>query len=836
MRVVMSWLRDYVDLPPAMTAEQLGAAFTRLGFEVEQIESPGADVTGPVVIGRVLDIEELTGFNKPIRSCRVEVGQAAPRGIVCGATNLAVGDLVVVSLPGAVLPGGFAIAARPTYGHLSDGMICSPRELGLGEDHAGIMVLPGSPTPGEDAIEVLHLRDEVIDLDVTPDRGYAESMRGIAREASHALDLPAHDPADLTVLAADDAGWPARIDDATGCDRISLRTVTGLDPAMPTPLWMRSRLIHAGMRPISLAVDVTNYVMLEIGQPMHAYDRSRLAGGIGVRRARSGERLTTLEGIDRQLDPDDMVVSDDSGPIGLGGVMGGASTEISAATVDVVLEAAHWDPPSIARAVRRHRLPSEAARRFEHGVDPQVAGPALARAAALLAEHGGATAVTGYTVVGEPPAPQPIRLELDLPGRISGAGYPAEVVIRRLEQVGCTVRVDGAEGADGADGAGDVDRAECDVTPPSWRPDLLAPADLVEEVARLEGYDAIPSILPTVPPGHGRTVVQRRRSRVAVALADSGLVEVVSYPFMSTGSLTTLGFQPADPASRAVRLRNPLANTEPLMRTSLLPGLFTALRRNVGRGLRDVAVFEIGCAYLQRADQPVTPAVPVGKRPTPAQIAALDAALPDQPWHAAAVLAGGRDPRGWWGTGRPADWSDAVAAAQVAAGAMGAQVIPRAAAYGPWHPGRCAQLRVGARVVGHAGELHPRVISAMDLPARTCAMELDLDAIGYADSPADPPAVSAYPPVLLDVALVVAADTSAADVDSALRDGAGELLESSRLFDVYAGDQLGAGRKSLAYTLRLRAPDRTLTAEQATGTRDAAVAEAARRTGAALRT
>jgi phenylalanyl-tRNA synthetase beta chain len=824
VRVPVSWLREYVDLPAGLAPRALAAGLIRLGLEVESVEALGADVAGPLVVGRVRSYEEFTANNgKTIRWVQVGLGEGEPRGVICGARNFAEGDAVVVALPGAVLPGGFTISAKPAYGHVSDGMICSARELGLGDDHTGILVLPADAPVGADAIDYLRLRDHVLDVAVTADRGYALSIRGMAREASHAFDARYRDPAYAVAPPdPDTAGWPVRIDDPAGCDRFSARTVTGLDPTASTPLEIRRRLLAAGMRPISLAVDVTNYVMIETGQPMHAFDRTRLTGPIVVRRARAGERLVTLDGVDRRLDPDDLLVTDESGPIALAGVMGGASTEIGPQTAEIVLEAAHWEPGTIGRAVRRHKLPSEAARRFERGVDPEVAGPALQRACELLAEHGRAVVTTGYTVAGPGPERMAITLPADRPGAIAGMPIPRASVVRRLEQVGCAVG--------GSDG--DI----LGVIPPPWRPDLTDPADLVEEVVRLEGYDGVPSVLPTPPPGRGLTAAQRVRESVGRALADAGYVEVLSYPFVSPDVHDAFGLDPDDPRRRALRVANPLSDEEPELRTSLLPGLLATLRRNVRRGLRDAAVSEIGLVYLPRPDMPRPPTVGVDARPTGPEIAALDAALPDQPRHVAVALCGDREPTGWWGPARPALWADAVEAARVVARTARVPISVRAAQHAPWHPGRCAALYAdGERLVGYAGELHPRVVAALDLPDRTCAMELDLDALGVGEI-VQAPRLSTYPPALLDVALVLADDVPAAEVEDALRDGAGELLEALRLFDVYVDEaRLGAGRRSLAYAMRLRAPDRTLTVEEATAARDAAVAEAARRTGAELR-
>ena len=820
MKLPLSWVREHVMLPDGTTPADVAAALVRLGIEVGSVEPVGTDLTGPIVVARVLSAEPFTASNgKTIRWCQVDAGEG-PRGIICGAPNIDAGQLVVAALPGAVLPGGFAISARTTYGHVSDGMVCSSRELGLGDEHDGILVLPPTAAVGADAVELLGLRDVVLDLETTPDRGYQLSVRGIARELSHAFDAPYADPALVPVAAPDGAGWPVRVEDPAGCPLFTARTVTGLDPAAPSPLAVRTRLALAGIRSISLAVDVTNYVMLETGQPMHAFDRARLTGDIVVRRARAGERLTTLDGTDRALDPDDLLVTDSSGPIALAGIMGGAATEIGASTTDVVLEAACWDPPSISRGVRRHRLPSEAAKRFERGVDPGVAGAALARAAALLAANGGATAAEGVTVTGAVPAPAPVTLPADLPGRVAGVPIPAADVARWLAAIGCTVT--------GSD--------PLTVTPPTWRSDLLAPADLVEDVVRLVGYDAIPSTLPTPPPGRGLTERQRSRRAVGRALAAAGLVEVLSYPFLAPGVWDQLGLAEDDPRREVLRLANPLSEAEPELRSTLLPGLFATLRRNVGRGLRDLALYETGLVFLPSGPLPAPPALGVDRPPTPEELAELLAGIPAQPTHVAAVLAGGLEPTGWWGPGRVATWSDAIEAARTVAAAARVPLTVRAARQAPWHPGRCAALLAGDTVVGYAGELHPRVVAAFELPARTCAMELDLDALGGGGI-VRALALSGYPPALLDVALVVPAAVPAADVADALRDGAGTLLESLRLFDVYADDaRLGAGLRSLAYALRLRAPDRTLTAEEAAAVRDAAVAEASRRTGATLRT
>ena len=852
MRVPVSWLAERLELPEydddKSLPERFHDAFIQAGFEVEAVTDLD-NVVGPLVVGRVVEIEELTGFKKPIRYCQVQVVdldgegldaedlddedeeedvEEAPaiRGIVCGATNFVEGDLVVVALPGAVLPGGFEIAARKTYGKVSDGMICSVRELGIGDDHSGILVLPsGTAAPGADAKELLGLTDTVIELELTSDRGYALSVRGLARELACALDVGFKDPAATDVPPAEGEAWPVHIVDQQGCSRFVARRVTGVDPTAPTPWPIRRRLMLAGIRSISLAVDVTNYVMLLTGQPLHAFDASALHGEITVRRANPGEKLTTLDDVVRELDPDDMVVCDETGPVSLAGVMGGASTEVRDDSTDILLEAANWEPVSIARAARRHKLPSEASRRFERYVDPAVAPVALELAARLLHQHGDGSIEPGRTDVGRPELPGPVTMPIDLPDRIAGVRYARGVTTRRLQQIGCLVEVTTAD-----DGTPLIT-----AVPPTWRADLVQPADLVEEVLRLEGYDTIPSVLPSAPAGRGLTLAQRRKRSVSRSLADAGYVEVLPFPFVSPKVWDSFGLSDEDPRRRALTVLNPLEADADQLSTTLLPGLLDALQRNVSRGFRDVELFNVGQVSLPAEEPGAVPEVGVGRRPTDEELAALDAALPAQPVHVAVVLAGNRERAGWWGKGEPAQWADAVQAARTVAEASGVDLTVTACTdMPPWHPGRCAELRVGDAVVGYAGELHPKVVEALGLPKRTSAMELDLDAVPLVERlPA--PVISPYPPVLLDVALVVDAGVPAAEVADALRAGGGELLEDVSLFDVYTGAQLAQGKRSLAFSMRFRALDRTLTVEEATAARDAAVAAAGERVGAVLR-
>ena len=871
MRVPLTWLAEVVDLAPGTTGEDVAVALVRVGLEEEGLETGG--ITGPLVVGRVLFAEPEPQKNgKTIRWCSVDVGEEAPRGIVCGAPNVVAGADVVVALPGVVLAGG-AIAARKTYGHVSDGMVCSAREIGLGEEHDGIIVLSEllgqravGLVPGQDAAVLLGLDEEVVEVNVTPDRGYCFSVRGIGREHAHGVRADVGQTfRDPTVVRADGAGgwapleiapatdgggWPVVLTEHTGdevaaglgagCLRFTTRVVRGIDAAAPSPFWMRRRIQQCGIRSISLAVDVTNYVMLLTGQPLHAYDAAALRGGITVRRAAPGERLTTLDGVDRALDAEDLLITDDGGarPIGVAGVMGGADTEVSSTTSDVVVEAACFDPVSIARSARRHRLPSEASRRFERGVDPAI-GPAAAQLVVdLLVEHGGGAAEPGAGDVRLPTAApaQPVVLREGLVRDVTGLEVDRTETLDLLEQVGCAV------GPGEPLASGEETFA---VTPPTWRPDLRVDVDLVEEVARLHGYEHVPSVLPLAPVGAGLSAAQRQRRRVARALAVDGFVEVLSYPFASRDRADHLMLPADDPRRRALALANPLSEQEPLLRTSLLASLVDVARRDLARGGDSalggsLALFEIGQVVLPRPDAPAAPVLGVDERPSDDDLAALAAAVPDQPVHAAGILTGHRAPAGVHGPGRVADHADAIAAALLAAEATGLLPVVSPAQHPPWHPGRCAALSVGGVVVGHAGELHPRVCAALELPARTVAFEVDLDAMVAAAAEVEVRArpLSTYPLAKEDLAIVVPDEVGADEVLAALREGIGsaqvdgsplgDVVEDLRVFDVYTGAQVPDGHRSLAFALRLRAPDRTLTAAETAAVRAGALAGAAR--------
>lgn len=842
MRVPVSWLREFVDAPATLAPDELHAALVRVGLEEE--DHHGFDITGPVVVGTVLDfVDEPQSNGKTIRWVHVDVGEKEPRGVVCGAHNFHVGDKVVVTLPGAVLPGPFPISARKTYGHVSDGMIASARELGLGDEHDGILRLAAlgvDADPGTDAIALLGLDDWAIEVNVTPDRGYALSIRGIAREYSHSTGAAFRDPAHPLVgeaeadsLAEEAVGrletsaaeaFPVAIDDASpihgrpGCSLFATRIVRGIDPQRPTPSWMVSRLTLAGIRSISLTVDISNYVMLELGQPIHCYDLDLLRGGITVRRAQKGEKLTTLDDKERALDPEDLLITDESGPIGMAGVMGGASTEITANTTNVLIEAANFEAVTVARTARRHRLWSEASKRFERGVDPAVAVAAADRVAQLLVDLAGGTADAHASVVGgfEPPAT--IRLPHGFVDSLIGAGITDVETAEALTMIGAQV-VD-AEGA-------------FEVAPPTWRPDLVTEPDLAEEVARIVGYDRIPATLPTAPPGRGLSREQRLRRSVANTLAANGITEIASYPFFSIEQIEHF----SEPAP-TVELANPLDGAAPALRRSLLPGLVATAQRNIARGFVNLALFEIGAVFLPReVPSAATEPIPSGtQKPSDATLAALEAMIPPQPRYVGALFLGDavrKQPGIDAAASGLADALDVVA--QVGA-AVGVAFDVATGERRGMHPGRTASVLLAGETVGFAAELLPSLAADLDLPRRVAVAELDLDrVIALAPHEVVAQPIGTLPAATQDVSLVVAADVPAARVRESFVEGAGGLLEHAELVDDYRGDGVPAGTKSLTFALRFRALDRTLTAAEATEAKLAGVASAAAKCGAGLR-
>jgi phenylalanyl-tRNA synthetase beta chain len=822
MRVPLSWLAEYVELEQNATPDDVMAQLVKVGLEEEG--SHGGDIRGPIVVGKVLEfVEEPQSNGKTIRWCQVEVAPGVVNGVVCGARNFFEGDKVVVTLPGAALPGGFEIAARKTYGHVSDGMIASSRELGLSDEHEGILRLSTlglDPEVGTDALELLGLNESAAEVNVTPDRGYCLSIRGIAREYAHASGAKFTDPASQ-VLAKVGSGFAVAVNDSApihgvaGSSRFTTLGVSGVDATVAVPSWMANRLKLAGMRSISIVVDITNYVMLELGQPIHAYDADKLTGGITVRRALAGEKLTTLDEKVRDLHIEDLLICDDSGPIGLAGVMGGASTEVSARTKNVLIEAALFDPISIARSARRHKLPSEASKRFERGVDPEVGPIAAARVAQLLVElAGGQLNGVGSSYVNDAP-----KVEIELPfafaSELVGVDYANQQILDLLHQIGCELKVH--------------DDAVT-VTPPSWRPDLRHKTDLVEEVARLAGYHLIPSRIPVAPPGRGLTPRQQFRRRALSALAGAGFTEVLNYPFYSEQQNREFS------DSTALRLENPMQGDFPELRNSLLPGLLQAAARNLSRGNTDLALVEEGSVFLP-APGAATTSLPTGNvRPSQDQLAELNASIPIQPRHLAGLALGDWQPQAPGQAAVAVGYAQAIMAIEQITRAAGVDFELRQATPLGFHPGRAAEVLVAGQRIGFVGEIAPGITGEYHLPRRVAAFEVNLDALfAHAPEVLQAQELRVMPAATQDLSLLVDAAVPAADLKAVIRKGAGELLEDVSLVDDYRGENVPEGSKSVTFSLRFRAQDRTLTQAEASQSKDAAVALANQKFGATLR-
>ncbi len=824
MKLPLSWLAEFITFPKSFKVEDAVAAFVKVGFEVEEVINPAEKIKGPLKVGEVLSIEELSGLRKPIRYVGLDLGERETRFVICGATNFQVGDQVVVALPGAILPGEFVISARETYGRMSNGMICSSRELGLGDDHSGIIVLDGKFKNGSDALAALGANDPIIDIAVNPDRGYAMSIRGAARELAMALNLNFKDIDRKVLISKLEKSKKkgkvtlAEVLDKEGASLIYLRSLSGLDSSATTPAWMARRLTQAGMRPISLAVDITNYVMLEIGQPLHAFDAEKIEGKLRVQKAGRFKTLKTLDNQERKLNPADLLITDEKKPLALAGTMGGLDSEVTETTSRIALEAAHFNPISIARNSRRHLLSSEASRRFERGVDPALAELASARAALLLMELGGAR-YHGTSFKGALPKPTVCTISIEAISALIGTTYTNVEVSKALVAVGCKIAKAGKKWK---------------VTSPSWRRDLLHISDFAEEVARYFGYERIPSRLPQVKipksGGTGLTALQIRRRSLSMALAFKGFTEVHNYPFVNQSQMDLFGF--TGDRAKTFKIANPISDQNPLLRTHLSPGLLETAARNFARGAKSVALFESGLIFRDIKKLEKNVGLATTKRPSASQIKSLYASVPFQSLHIGGVIAGESELSGWWGKGRTADWQDAVAITAELLEEITDSFKIVSVELAPWHPGRCAEFQVDGKPVAHAGEIHPRITAALGLPERTVFFAIVLDAIPVRKSISARPVVP-MPAAIQDISMFVPETISASDVSEALKIGAGELLESVYLFDRFQKE--GEKQISLAFTLTFRAADRTLTGEEVSALRERAGAEAKRRCGAQIR-
>lgn len=793
MRVPIGWLRELVDVDAS--SDEIADRLTRSGTLVESIDRPASEVSG-VVVARVLSVEDVPEAKKPIVRAEVEDGEERYQ-VLAGVKNFREGDLVPLARPGArvtTLPGPVEI--RKMLGHESQGMLCSPNEIGMGEDHSGILVLGEDARLGVDALEHLGLRDDVLELEVTTNRPDLLSILGVAREVAVLFGAPLKPPSYEVVEEGDEAAELTSVDveDPDGCPRYLARVITELT-AGPSPARVQARLAACGVRPLGNLVDATNYVLELTGQPLHAFDMDRLDGErIVVRRARPGERLETLDEVSRELDPDDLVIADARQAQAIAGVIGGAPTEVGPETRRVLLESAHFEPRGVFRTARAHDLRTGASQRFEKRSDPAAVPTAAALCAELLRRWAGGRVARGAVDVGGAPDPDEVGLRFDRTTTILGVDVPRAEQAGVLEGLGCRVVESDDEAA---------------VTVPTWRGDLTREIDLVEEVARIHGYDRIPFRVPTGRRG-ALSRTQRLRRRIRGALLGAGLSEATLFSFLGDEDLSSLGDAPAR------EITNPMSSDQTRLRPSLIPGLLRAAQRNTARGTEAVRLFELGVTW--------------GPWPE-------DAELPEEVERLGVVLAGEADAATPHGSPRPFDGYDGKGVAELALdelGVHGWELGPCEEM--PFHPGRSAAVVVDGERVGAFGEVRPGVVRDHDLDGGVVLVELDLEVLFQAarDTLTVAP-VPRLPAVLRDVALVVDEEIPAGAVLETIRGSGGEHLEEATLLDVYRGEQITEGRKSLAYRLVFRAPDRTLTAEEADAGRDAVVSAAAERYGAELR-
>jgi len=812
MRVPLGWLAEWNSVAPPAAA--LAERLTLAGLAVDSIERVGPDLS-TVRVGLVRACAPHPAADR-LSVCQVEVGpdvgEGAPVEIVCGAPNVAVGQRVAVALPGTRLPDGTVLKRSKIRGLVSNGMICSARELGLGGDHEGILVLDPSAPIGAPLSSVLPVGDTVFELELTPNRGDCASLLGVAREVralfGGELRLPPYLPKEGSRPATQEVR--VEVEDASGCPQYIARVVRGVRVGASAD-WLQRRLASIGARSISNVVDVTNLVLHEFGQPLHAFDLSTLRGGlVKVRSARAGENLVTLDGQRRELSPEDLVIADAERAIALAGIMGGSATEVSARTSDLLIESAQFAPSRIRRSARRTGIHSEASYRFERGVDPQGLRRAADRAALLIAEVAGGTVSAGAVEVRSPgalDAPQAIVLDPARVGRLLGtqlSGQEIRALLERLE-IAVTERSDG--------------RLAC--VAPSYRPDLVLPEDLVEEVARIHGYERIPATLPEGPvrPVHA-TRARLLRDRASDALAAAGLLETMTLAFMNPGDLDRLDLSLDDPRRRTLRVLNPVSEEESRLRSTLLPSLLRATRQNLARRVERVRLFEVSRVFWADAQQEDA-----------------ETALPAEPLRLAAVLTSGERTSLWEPREPVPLFFEAKGLVELLLRGLGYAVWFRAGSSEPYlHPAAACDIGVGETVVGCVGELHPEVAAAFEIEPTCAVVELDLRLLAEL-TPESPryQEVSNQPPVRRDIAVLLDRTWQAGDVLEAIRKTGGPHLVSAEIFDRYEGRGIPEGKVSLAFRLIFRRLDRAFTDDEIVRMTDRVVQMLGHRFGGELR-
>jgi phenylalanyl-tRNA synthetase beta chain len=843
MRVPLSWLKDYVAWEG--TAEDLADLLSLSGTEVENILHVGAPADEQNMdlfrIGRVLTKQQHPNADK-LSLCTVAVtdgwdGGAPPEGavrqIVCGAHNFVAGDTVAVALPGSTLENGLKLRKANLRGVSSEGMMLSEQELGFSQESEGIVILPAEWKVGDRLLEHLPVAETVLELEITPNRPDCLSVYGIAREVAAVAGLPlAPPPVEEPPVAGAPAGDDVAVEvrDPDLCPRYGARVIRDVTIGQ-SPAWMKARLSHAGQRPISNVVDVTNYVMLAVGQPLHAFDRDKIEGRrLIIRRAAPGERITTLDDVERALTPDILVIADAVSPSAIAGVMGSEKSEVDEDTRHVVLEAATFVGPNIMRTSKALALRSEASNRFEKGLDQDYVAQGLAMACRLFHELCGGTVAPGAIDVRVAPvSPAPVRFRPVASDALLGLQVPAAEQAAILRRLGCAVD-------EGSSAAGE--ELVFGVTPPSWRADLEREVDVVEEVGRVHGLANVPETLPRRRDAIGMlTPSQRLRRRAREALVAIGLDEVATYAFMPEEPLRALGLPDGDQRLRVVRLANPMSAEQAIMRSTLLPRLLTTVRDNLAQQNYPVTVFEQARVYLAPSEG-LAHGGSAAVRPDVSDLSPRGAQPAVEREMLGAVLCGPLEREHWTGGVRLTDFYTLKGIVERLLAELGLRDVVFARSDEPFlHPGKAAEVTIGGRRAGWLGLLRPDVTAAFDLQEHELyAAELDVEVLAAAGGGEEVyEDLVAYPPATMDLAVVLDGGVTADELLALVRRAGGKLLRDASVFDVYEGDQVPAGKRSLAVRLTLRAPDRTLSDKDINGVRGKVIAALERELGASLR-
>jgi phenylalanyl-tRNA synthetase beta chain len=802
LRVSYRWLQDYVkcELP----AEELAEELTMVGLEVEGVFPP-VEGLDRIIVGKILEIKPHPNAEN-LMLCRVDTGSDIIQ-LVSGAPNLKTGVCAALALPGVILPGGM-VEVREFRGERSEGMLCSGAELGTDQwgygDDKGVLLLDGEIPPGTKLEQAIKLDDKIIEIELTPNRGDCQAVINIAREvkAITGAELQLSEPVVIEEDGLVEDYIKVRIEAPDLCRRFACRVVRNIK-LEPSPSWMQQRLLSAGMRPINNIVDVTNYVMLEFGQPLHAYDLDKIQGAhINVRRGRSGEKMVSLDGMTRELDPEMLLIADEEEAVGLAGVMGGLASEVTEKTHTILLESAWFEPLSVRRTASRLGLHSEASRRFEKGINGDGIIPALNRAAQLIQQLGAGQVIAGIVDVNiRPEAARTIRLRTARVNKVLGTKLAREEIKELLKRLDFPCEL--------------ISGDAILVTIPAYRVDILEEVDLIEEVARLYGYDRINATYPVGVLIQDNISKPGIRDQVINAASGFGLDEVLTYSFTGESSFDKLRIPQESPLRHVLKIQNPLRLEQGVMRTTLLPGLMEAINYNYNRKLVDLGMFEVGSVFLpQQSDQ-----------------------IPEERLHLG-IAACGKTDAGWLGTGEERDYYYVKGILEGILGMLGMEELSfeKYTDFPVLHPGRSAAILYGKEELGYLGELHPQVLANYDLPLRVVVCELDLEKVAlFSDQQLLFKPIPRYPGIYRDLALVVPASVPAAQVQKIIYKAGGDLLKECRLFDVYHGDQVPEGYRSLAYSLLYQSPEYTLTDKEVARVHNAIIDALTEEIGAHLR-